>query len=107
MISDLGRGLAFTVVFVMCGLQALAKAAATALLAIMNGSWLFIYVAVNHSLHLMYHTSRRDIVWFPVMPKALSYPSGILIRIICKVILDVMGDPNLRLPMMLGGSYWL
>lgn len=41
LVPDLGRGTAFATVFAMCALQIFAKAAATALLAVTNSSWLW------------------------------------------------------------------
>ncbi|GMI50696.1 hypothetical protein TeGR_g1127 [Tetraparma gracilis] len=60
MVPDQGRGEAFAAVFVLCGLQILAKSAATALLALANPTWLIIYFATDHGIHLAYRMARRD-----------------------------------------------
>ena len=89
-------------------LQVTAKVGATALLAITNGKWLVYYFAGDHTLHLLYRIARRDLVLFcvPSFPIA-AYPLSTLLLVVYKVLTDFTGCMNTRLPLMLGGSYWL
>ena len=82
---DQGRGKAFVVVFVMCCLQVFAKVAATALLAITNGTWLLLYLVGDHAVHLAYHIARRDLVLYMPMPPVASYPLSTISLILLKV----------------------
>jgi hypothetical protein len=106
-VPDVNRGSAFAIVFVMCALQILAKAAATALLAATSGTLLLGYVAADHALHLAYRLARRDFVFFIPMPAAASAVVGLISRVIIKVITDFTGTPQTRLPLIGGGAYWL
>jgi hypothetical protein len=62
LIPDLGRGRAFFTVLVMSALQVIAKATATALLAVTKSRWLVGYIVGDHALHLIYRIARRDLV---------------------------------------------
>ena len=59
---DVGRGPAFAVTFVMCAFQVIAKAGATALLVVTNGTWLLGYVVADHALFFAYKVARNDAV---------------------------------------------
>ena len=89
-------------------LQVIAKAGATALLAITNGKWLVYYFAGDHALHLLYRIARRDLVLshVPSIP-VVAYPASMLLLIVYKVLTDFTGCMNTRLPLLQGGSYWL
>ena len=104
---DLNRGSAFAALFLMSAFQVIAKAAAVALLAATNGSWLFRYVVADHALHLIYKVARNDTVMYIPMPPAASYVLAPLIRVLIKTISDFTGGFTFRLPLILGGSYWL
>jgi hypothetical protein len=107
-VPDLNRGSAFVVIFMMSALQVIAKAASVALLAVTGGgSWLLRYVVADHALHFIYRIGRNDaVVYFP-MPPAMSYMSAPVVRVIMKTICDFTGGFTFRLPLMIGGSYWL
>ncbi|GMI21529.1 hypothetical protein TeGR_g5862 [Tetraparma gracilis] len=108
LVPDLNRGSAFAALFFMSAFQVIAKAAAVALLAVTNRTWLLRYVVTDHALHFVYRVARNDAVMYPPMPPAVSYcvvaPLG---RVVIKTITDFTGYFNARLPLMLGGSYWL
>ncbi|GMI24568.1 hypothetical protein TeGR_g5832 [Tetraparma gracilis] len=106
-IPDVGRGSAFAVAFMMITLQVFAKAAATALLAVTNKSWLLGYFAVDHALHLVYRLMRQDLPIMTPMPATLTYLVSPIVRIVFKTINDFTGSPVFRLPLLLGGAYWL
>ncbi|GMI53424.1 hypothetical protein TeGR_g3564 [Tetraparma gracilis] len=53
-IPDLDRGRAFVVVFMMCAFHIIAKAVATALLAVTDVSLLLGYIVADHVLHWIY-----------------------------------------------------
>jgi hypothetical protein len=106
-VPDIDRGTAFFVIFVMCACQIIAKAVATALLAVTNSAWLLGYIAADHGLHLCYRVARRDLVFFVPMPTVASYITAPLLRVVVKAINDFTGTPLLRLPLVLGGSYWM
>ncbi|GMI21527.1 hypothetical protein TeGR_g3935 [Tetraparma gracilis] len=106
-VPDLGRGSAFAVIFMMSAFQVIAKAAAVALLALTNGSWLLLYGVADHVLHLIYRVARNDTVMYIPMPPAASYVLAPLFRVIVKTVSDFTGGFIFRLPLFLGGSYWL
>jgi hypothetical protein len=108
LVPDLDRGTAFGSVYLMCALQVLAKTAATSLLALTNWSWLVGYVVVDHLLFYAYLMVRRDFVWPNLaVPPTATYVVSPVIRSLGKVITDFTGNPNMRLPVMAGGAYWL
>lgn len=90
-VPDIDRGAAFVVVFVMCGLQILAKGAATALLAVTSGPLLVGYIVGDHALHLFYRLLRRDLVYFVPLPSTISILAAPLFRVIMKFITDFTG----------------
>jgi hypothetical protein len=98
--------MAFATVFLLSAFQVVAKATAAALIAVTNGSWLFVYMVADHAAHFLYRVSRRDfLVEFP-MPKAALYIFSPILLIVFKVIGDFTGSMNMRLPFLLGGSYF-
>ncbi|GMI19044.1 hypothetical protein TeGR_g4044 [Tetraparma gracilis] len=106
LVPDLGRGTAFATVFVICALQIFAKAAATALLVVTNSAWLWYYVFGDHGLHFAYRIARRDFVFFAPAPASVSYTIAPVFRVMLKTVCDFTGSPLLRLPLLLGGSYY-
>jgi hypothetical protein len=106
-IPNQGRGLAFVTVFAFCALHIMAKGAATALFFIANPRFLLIYMAVDYGLYFMYFAARRDVVCFVPMPTAASWIFSPFFRIILKVIGDFTGNPAVRVPIDLGGSYYM
>ena len=104
---DLNRGSAFAALFFMSAFQVIAKAAAVALLAVTSRSWLLGYVVADHVLHFVYRVARNDAVMYFPMPPAASYVLAPLFRVVFKTISDFTGGFTFRLPLMLGGSYWL
>jgi hypothetical protein len=64
LVPDMGRGKAFAVIFVLCALQILAKAVATALLVITDGAWLLYYMIGDHAAHFAYRAVRRDFLYY-------------------------------------------
>jgi hypothetical protein len=106
-IPNQGRGLAFFNVFVFCTLHVLAKGLATALLYIANFRFLMLYIAVDYGLCLVYFAARKDVVVFVPMPPTASWIVSPIFRVAIKVIGDFSGTPILRIPLALGGSYYL
>jgi hypothetical protein len=60
MVPDQGRGKAYAAAFVMCSLQALARAFTTALLAVTNIGWMRGFVVADLGLFFAYKLARRD-----------------------------------------------
>jgi hypothetical protein len=106
-VPDLNRGPAFAALFLMSAFQVIAKAASIALLAVTSGSWLLGYVVTDHALHLFYRVARNDLVYADPMPPAASYVVAPLFRVIGKTINDFTGGLTWRLPLLVGGSYWI
>ena len=86
LVPDSGRGPAFAVVFLMCTLQVLAKAIATALLVVTSTSWLACYIAVDHGAHLVYRILRRDLIFYMALPRRASYIIAPVLRVLVKVM---------------------
>jgi hypothetical protein len=107
LVPDLNRGSAFAVIFMMGAFQVIAKAAAVALLAVTSGWWLLQYVVADHAVHFVYRIARNDAVIYIPMPPVASYVMAPLLSVIGKTASDFTGALLLRLPLLLGGSYWL
>jgi hypothetical protein len=105
-VPDLNRGSAFAALFLMSAFQVIAKAASVALLSV-NGSWLLRYVVADHVLYFVYRIARNDVVVYLPMPPAASYILGPMAFVIWKTVSDYTGGLTFRLPLLLGGSYWL
>ncbi|GMI41305.1 hypothetical protein TeGR_g14147 [Tetraparma gracilis] len=106
LVPDGGRTRAFATVFLLCAIQIVVKAFAVALLAVTNSTWLFVYMAADHIAHLVYRIARRDFVHKTPMPVAAAYVYPLIILPAFKVIGDFTGSMNVRLPFLLGGSYF-
>jgi hypothetical protein len=106
-VPDRNRGSTFATLVMMSACQVIAKAAAIALLAVTNGKWLLQYVVADHALHLVYRVARNDLVVYTPAPPAASYVAAPLSRVMLKTVSDFTGGFTFRLPMTLGGSYWL
>jgi hypothetical protein len=106
-IPDQGRGLAFATVFTFCTLHALAKGVATALLYIANPLFLMIYFAVDYCLFFTYLAARSDVVFYVPMPPTASWIISPIFRIMFKIQADFGGSPVMRLPLFLGGRYYI
>jgi hypothetical protein len=106
-VPDQGRGQTFAVIFMLCTLHVMAKGAATALMYIAKPRFLMIYIAVDYGLYFMYCAARKDVVFFTAMPPTASKIISPLARIIMKVLGDFSGSPVARLPILLGGSYYM
>jgi hypothetical protein len=106
-IPDQGRGVAFATVFTFCTLHVLAKGVATALLFIVNPFYLTIFFAVDYVLYFGYFISRKDVVYYVPMPPVTSVVVSSIVRVLLKIIGDFSGAPALRLPLLLGGSYYI
>jgi hypothetical protein len=65
----------------MCTFQILAKATATALLAVTNSTWLLGYFAADHGLHLAWRIAQGDMVYYAPAPAALTYTVAPLFRV--------------------------
>jgi hypothetical protein len=76
----------------MCAFHIIAKAVATALLAVTSSSLLLGYVVVDHVLHWAYRLARADLVYFPTVPAGASYAMAPLLRVIMKVLTDFTGE---------------
>jgi hypothetical protein len=106
-VPDVGRGSAFAALFFMGAFQVIAKAAAVALLVVTNGSWLLGYIVSDHVVHLVYRIARNDMAFYAPLPPTASYILSPTARVVVKTISDFTGCLVLRLPLHLGGSYFL
>jgi hypothetical protein len=106
-IPNQGRGRAFAITFVFCTLHVLAKGAATALFFIADPRFLMIYMAADYGLYLMYCAARKDIIFFIPTPATVSWVISPIVRMMMKVLCDFSGTPHVRLPLLLGGSYYV
>ena len=106
-VPDLNRGSAFAALFFISAFQVIAKAAAVALLAVTSRSWLLGYIVTDHAVHFIYRVARSDVVLYVPAPPAASYILAPLNRVLIKTLTDFTGTLLFRLPLFLGGSYWL
>jgi hypothetical protein len=106
-IPDQGRGKTFANVILLCTAHCLSKSLAYALLAVTNGNWLLGFIAADYGFFLAYMIARRDMIYFMPMPPTASRIIGPIFRIMQKAILDFTGSPSTRLPLLLGGRYYV
>jgi hypothetical protein len=106
-IPDHDRGLAFATIFTFCTLHVLAKGVATALFFIANPLFLKIYIAVDYGLYFVYTAARKDVVMYTPLPAKASWIISPVFKTMLKVIGDFSGSPVVRLPLLLGGSYYI
>jgi hypothetical protein len=64
------------------------------------------YVLGDHGLHIVYRIARRDWVYFVPMPVAASYAVAPLFRVMMKILVDFTACPLMRLPNVIGGTYY-
>jgi hypothetical protein len=106
LIPDEGRGVAFAVVLLLACIQILAKTLATVLLFITNPSWLWFYFAGDYGLYIVYKIARGDYVNHNPGPYVASLIVGPINMITVKATLDFTGCLAMRLPLLMGGSYF-
>jgi hypothetical protein len=80
---------------------------ATALLYIVNPHFLAIYTALDYGLYFLYFAARSDVLIFIPMSPMMSWIFSPIIRVMIKVIGDFSGSPNMRIPLFLGGFYYI
>jgi hypothetical protein len=85
----------------------MARGAATALFFIVNPFFLVIYMAVDYGLYFMYMAARKDIVFYLPMTPTTSWIISPIFKIMFKVVGDFSGSPVVRVPLTLGGSYYI
>jgi hypothetical protein len=106
-VPNQGRGVAFFTVFMMCTLHVLAKGAATALLTTADFHFLKIYMAVDYGLYFIFCFARKDFVYYTAAPLVASVIMSPIVRVVVKALGDFSGTPLVRLPLNLGGAYYM
>ncbi|GMI54871.1 hypothetical protein TeGR_g840, partial [Tetraparma gracilis] len=106
LIPNVNRGLAFGNLFVITTTHIIAKGIITALLAVTNSAWMWLFMACDYGLYIAYTFVRSDVSFFVPVPAKATIPFGIAARIILKTVVDFTGCLFFRIPMLVGGSWF-
>jgi hypothetical protein len=107
MVPNTSRGAAFATMFVLALLQILAKCLGTALMIVTNMRWLLYYMVCDHGLMFAFKLVQRDFIYWTPMPLAVSIVFTVCMRAITKTITDYSASLVSRVPVVMGGAYWL
>jgi len=67
-----------------------------------------LFFAVDVGLFFLIKLLRGDLrYWIPIQNNLLSWTMSIFARLVAKVVVDFTGMMHLRLPLEVGGAYWL
>jgi hypothetical protein len=84
----------------------LARSVSMALLAIMGGQWVLVYLVSDMGLYFVYKILRRDLWhWIP-LKGAASVVESVLERLVVKVLVDFTGVLQFRGAGEMGGMYF-
>ena len=84
----------------------LVRSVSMALLAMVGGQWVLVYLVSDMGLYFMYKILRRDLWHWIALEGAPSVVESVLERLIVKVLVDYTGVIQLRGAAEMGGSYF-
>jgi hypothetical protein len=101
------RTLIFGCMIINGALLLLVRSVSMALLAILGGQWVLVYLASDMGLYFVYKILRGDLWhWIP-LEGAGSVVESVLERLIVKVLVDFTGVIQFRGAGEMGGSYFM
>ena len=77
-----------------------------ALLAMVGGQWVLIYLVSDMGLYFVYKILRRDLWHWVPLQGAASVVESVLERLVVKVLVDFTGVIQFRAPAEMGGGYF-
>jgi hypothetical protein len=84
----------------------LARSVSMAMLALVGGRWVPVYLMSDMGLYFTYKILRRDFWhWVPI-EGAMGVPYSVLERLVVKVLVDFTGVIQFRAAGEMGGSYF-
>ncbi|GMI24816.1 hypothetical protein TeGR_g13144, partial [Tetraparma gracilis] len=100
------RTLIFGCMIINGALLLLARSVSMALLAMVGGQWVLVYLASDMGLYFMYKLLRRDLWHWIALEGAASVVESVLERLIVKVLVDFTGVIQFRGAGEMGASYF-
>ena len=93
---------------VITGTQLLSKSLVLGVLKMLGGKSLVAMVmTIEIAVYLLYKVIRRDLRYYPVVKGAMSWVLTLFFRVVVKLVADFTAMIHFRMPLELGGSYWL
>jgi hypothetical protein len=84
----------------------LVRSVSMALLAMVGGQWLLVYLVSDMGLYFAYKILRRDLWHWVPLQGAASVVQSVLERLVVKVLVDFTGVIQFRAAGEMGGSYF-
>jgi hypothetical protein len=84
----------------------LARSVSMALLAMVGGHWVLVYLVSDMGLYFMYKILRRDLWHWIALEGAASVVESVLERLVVKVLVDFTGVIQFRAAGEMGGAYF-
>jgi hypothetical protein len=84
----------------------LVRSMSMALLALVRGQWVLVYLMSDMGLYFMYKILRRDLWHWVPLEGAASVVESVLERFVVKVLVDFTGVIQFRAAMEMGGCFW-
>ena len=98
------RTLIFCCMIMNGALLLLARSVSMALLAIIGGRWVLLYLVSDMGLYFMYKILRRDLWHWMPLEGAAGVLESVLERLVTKVLVDFTGVLQMRASGELGGA---
>jgi|NorSeaMetagenome_1021524.scaffolds.fasta_scaffold142156_1 hypothetical protein len=101
------RAIIFFAMMAFSAAMLVLKSVTFVLLWKVDTSYPTIYVVADCTLYLLYKIARDDFWhWFPITG-ALAVFGSVVMRILTKLVTDFTGMLDFRIPIEVGGAYWL
>jgi hypothetical protein len=100
------RTLIFGCMIINGALLLLVRSVSMALLAMVGGHWVPVYLVSDMGLYFMYKILRRDLWHWVALEGAASVVESVLERLIVKVLVDFTGVIQFRAAGEMGGCYF-
>jgi hypothetical protein len=84
----------------------LVRSVSMALLAMVGGQWVLVYLASDMGLYFIYKILRRDLWHWVPMEGVASVVESVLERLVVKVLVDFTGVVQFRGAPEMGGCYF-
>jgi hypothetical protein len=84
----------------------LLRSVSMALLVMVEGQWVLVYLLSDMGMYFMYKILRRDLWHWVPLEGAASVLESVLERLVVKVLVDFTGVIQFRAPAEMGGCFW-
>jgi hypothetical protein len=101
------RTIVFVSMLLLSAGMLLIRCTTIVLLALIGGSWAFLYIGAELGLYMLVKTLRGDFWYWMHLGGNIEVMSSIIGRVIIKIIVDFTSIVQFRHPSDIGGVYWL